>query len=56
MLMNLWAHNPYSYCHKNTVFITISNEKYHLSQYHMLENVALDLDLGISGVSVGTMY
>jgi hypothetical protein len=34
----------------------ISNEKYHLSHYHILENEALDLDLGISGVSVGTIY
>jgi hypothetical protein len=56
MLMNLRAHNPHSYCHKNTVFITISNEKYHLSHYHKLENEALDLDLGIEGVSVGTIY
>lgn len=56
MLMNLWVHNPYSFCHKNTVFITISNEKYHLSHYHMLQNEALVLDLGISKVSVGTIY
>jgi len=26
MLMNLWVHNPHSFCHKNTVFIMISNE------------------------------
>ena len=56
MLMNLQVHNPHSYCHKNTVFIMISNEKYHLTHYHMLQNEALDLDLGISGVSVGTIY
>lgn len=55
-LMNLQAHNPHSYCHNNEVFIMISNEKYHLSHYHILENEALDLDLGISGVSVGTIY